>query len=171
MRILFLGDVMGRSGRQAVEKHLPDLIEGLKTDVVIVNGENAAHGAGITEKICDNLLALDVDCVTTGNHIWDKREIMSYVDGQPKLLRPINYPPGTPGRGSYEHRLADGRKILFSERVVSRFLPAGTVTGSFWSLMIISQSPLLATFDSTNCKRSTNKQIIPEKTSVLSKIY
>lgn len=112
MRILFLGDVMGRSGREAVAKHLPHLREKLRPDVVIVNGENAAHGKGITDKICKELYGLGVDCVTTGNHIWDQNEIIFYIDSDPKLLRPDNFPKGTPGRGSYVHQLDDGRRIL-----------------------------------------------------------
>lgn len=112
MRILFLGDVMGRSGREAVGKHLPDLIKTLKADFVIVNGENAAHGVGITDKICADLYEAGANCITTGNHIWDKKEIMAYIDGDAKLLRPLNFPPGTPGRGLYECALPDGRKIV-----------------------------------------------------------
>jgi len=112
MRILFLGDVMGRSGREAVEKHLPILRDKLKPDVVIVNAENAAHGKGLTDKICKDLYKIGVDCVTTGNHIWDQNEIILYIDSDPKLLRPENFPKGTPGRGAYLHDLNDGRKIL-----------------------------------------------------------
>ena len=112
MRILFLGDVVGRSGRDAVSRYLPELIETLKTDFVIVNGENAAHGVGITDKICAELYEAGADCITTGNHVWDKKEIMSYIDGDPRLVRPLNFPPGTPGKGVYEATLPDGRKIV-----------------------------------------------------------
>lgn len=112
MRILFLGDIMGRSGREAVAKHLPRLRELLKTDVVIANGENATHGAGISPDCCAELYGYGVDCITTGNHVWDKREIIPYIDRDPKLLRPMNYPAGTPGKGHYIHQLSDGRKIL-----------------------------------------------------------
>lgn len=114
MRILFLGDLMGRSGREAVEKHLPDLKDKLKPDVVIANGENAAHGKGITKKICTGLYELGVDCITSGNHIWDQRDIILQIDNDPKLLRPANFPQGTPGKGSYVHECADGRKILIA---------------------------------------------------------
>ncbi len=112
MRILFLGDVMGRSGRDAVEKHLPDLKERYAIDMTIVNGENAAHGCGITPKVCRAFYEQGVDCITTGNHIWDQKEILPYIDGDEKLLRPLNFPKGTPGRGDYTHTLPDGRKIL-----------------------------------------------------------
>lgn len=114
MRILFIGDVMGRSGREAVAKHLPVLREKLRPDVVIVNAENSAHGAGITGKICEELYALGVDCVTSGNHAWDQRDIILYIDKDPKLLRPANFPPGTPGKGDTLHVLEDGRKILIA---------------------------------------------------------
>ena len=111
MRILFIGDVMGRSGRDAVQAHLPVLREKLQPDVVICNAENAAHGFGINKKICEDLYALGVDCVTTGNHIWDQREILLTIDQDPKLLRPANFPKGTPGRGFNLYTLKD-RKIL-----------------------------------------------------------
>ncbi len=112
MRILFIGDVMGRSGRDAVSKHLPGLKKNLKPDVVIVNGENAAKGAGITDDICKQFYKDGADCITTGNHVWDQRDIIAYIDKDPRLLRPLNYPKGTPGNGVYMHELADGRKIL-----------------------------------------------------------
>lgn len=114
MRILFFGDLYGRSGREALAKHLPDVKQKLKPDVIIVNGENAAHGRGITSKICKDLYALGVDCITTGNHIWSQKDIILYVDSDPKLLRPVNFPKGTPGRGTYLCQLADGRKILIA---------------------------------------------------------
>lgn len=111
MRILFIGDIMGRSGREALEKHLPILREELKPDFVIVNGENAASGAGITEKLCKQFYELGTDCITTGNHIWDQREIIPYIGRDKKLLRPANYPHGTPGRGFNKYQTADGSSI------------------------------------------------------------
>lgn len=111
MRIVFIGDVMGRSGREALQKHLPRVREELEPDVVIVNGENAANGAGITEKICKQFYEWDVDCITTGNHVWDQREIIPYIDRDKKLLRPMNFPPKTPGNGVLKHKLKDGRII------------------------------------------------------------
>ncbi len=112
MRILFVGDVMGRAGREAVETYLPKLRADLNVDVTIVNGENAAHGRGITEKICEQLYGLGADVITTGNHVWDQREILKYITRDAKLLRPANFPEGTPGQGLYVHELQDGRKIL-----------------------------------------------------------
>ena len=113
MRILFVGDVMGRSGREALEKYLPKLKEDLDVDVAIVNGENAAHGRGITAKFCEQFYDHGADVITTGNHVWDQREILKYITRDPKLLRPANFPKGTtPGNGLYLHELMDGRKIL-----------------------------------------------------------
>jgi len=111
MKIVFIGDIMGRSGREALEQHLPRIRADLKPDVVIVNGENASNGAGITEKICQQFYEWGVDCITTGNHVWDQREIMSTIGRDKKLLRPYNFPPGTPGNGLYRHQIADGRVI------------------------------------------------------------
>lgn len=124
MRIIFLGDIMGRSGREAVGKHLPGLRVRLKADVVVANGENATHGAGISPENCAELYGYGVDCITTGNHIWDKREIIPYIDRDPKLVRPLNYPPGTPGRGHCVHQLSDGRKILIINAMGRLFMDA-----------------------------------------------
>ena len=92
MRLLYCGDVVGRSGRQAVLDALPDLRRRLELDFVVANGENSAHGFGITPKICEEFLAGGVDVVTLGNHAWDQREILSYIDQEPRLLRPANMP-------------------------------------------------------------------------------
>lgn len=111
MKIVFIGDIMGRSGREALEKHLPAIKEKLAPDVVIVNGENAASGAGITDKICKEFYEWGVDCITTGNHVWDQREIMSYIGRDKSLLRPANFPPGTIGQGVYKHQTQSGQRI------------------------------------------------------------
>ena len=99
MKVLFLGDVVGRAGRDAIATHLPGLRQTLGLDFVVANGENAAHGFGITERTARDLYEAGVDCITTGNHVWDQREILATIDGDPRLLRPINFPRGTPGRG------------------------------------------------------------------------
>ena len=112
MNILLLGDVMGRAGRDAVALHLPQLRRALDIDVAIVNAENAAHGFGLTEKLCGGLYEAGADILTTGNHVWDQREIIPYIDRDPRLLRPANFPEGTPGAGSRLHRLDDGRSLL-----------------------------------------------------------
>lgn len=111
MRILFIGDIMGRSGREALQEHLPALKERLSPDAVIVNGENAANGAGITEKICKEFYEWGVDCITTGNHVWDQREILSYINRDEKLLRPINYPEGAPGKSAYKFQTGSGQRL------------------------------------------------------------
>ncbi len=122
MRIVFIGDVMGRSGRDAVVKHLPKLKKDLKIDVAIVNGENSAHGVGITEAICKELYEAGTDIITTGNHVWDQREIIPYIARDPKLLRPINFPKGTVGNGAYIHTTGDGQKIMVVNAMCRLFM-------------------------------------------------
>ncbi len=112
MRVLMIGDVVGKSGRDAVSTYLPQLRQNLDLDFVVVNGENAAHGFGITDKICASLYQQGADVITTGNHIWDQRPIMNYIDGDPKLLRPINFPEGTPGAGFGIFEARHGEKVL-----------------------------------------------------------
>jgi metallophosphoesterase (TIGR00282 family) len=111
MRIVFIGDIMGRSGREALQKHLPEIKSKLKPDVVIVNGENSTNGAGITDKVCKQYYEWGVDCITTGNHVWDQREIIPYIDRDKSLLRPINFPTGTPGNGLFKFKISDGQTI------------------------------------------------------------
>lgn len=124
MRFLLCGDLVGRSGRSVVIEHLPRLRRDLALDLVVANGENAAHGFGITDKICAELYAAGVDVITTGNHVWDKREIITYIDGDPRLLRPINFPPGTPGRGHGIYETADGRKVMVVNAMARLFMDA-----------------------------------------------
>lgn len=112
LRLLFIGDVMGRSGRAAVTRLLPRLREKWALDFVIANGENAAGGFGITEAICDEMLGAGVDCITLGNHAFDQREALVFIERQPRLLRPINYPAGTPGRGANLYAAARGQQVL-----------------------------------------------------------
>ena len=100
LTILFLGDIVGESGRSAVIARLPELKRELALDFIIVNGENAAAGRGITPKITIDLLRAGVSVITTGDHIWDRKEIVSFIDTEPRLLRPLNYPPGAPGAGT-----------------------------------------------------------------------
>ncbi len=112
MRLLFCGDIVGRPGREAVTSRLPGLREALALDFVIVNGENAAGGFGITAKICDELFAAGVDAISGGNHSWDQREALAFIDSEPRLLRPQNFPEGTPGRGAAVFEAGGGRKVL-----------------------------------------------------------
>ncbi|HYD43386.1 MAG TPA: TIGR00282 family metallophosphoesterase [Anaeromyxobacter sp.] len=112
MKILFLGDVFGKPGRQAVGTRVPKLIVKEAIDLVVVNGENAAAGAGLTPDIVEELLGAEVNLLTSGNHIWAKREIVPLLDRpDARLLRPANYPPGTPGRGRAVIETPDGRKL------------------------------------------------------------
>ncbi len=112
MRFLFLGDVVGRPGRIAVQERLPGLRERWKLDCVVINGENSAGGFGITEAICDEFLAAGADAVTLGNHSWDQREALVFIERQPALVRPANYPPGTPGRGATVIEARNGARVL-----------------------------------------------------------
>lgn len=109
---MFLGDVMGRAGRTAVENHLPGLLEKYPIDFVVCNAENAAHGFGINEAICDQLFSLGVDVITLGNHSFDQRETMIFIERMPNLLRPITYPQGTPGRGAGLFKARSGAQVL-----------------------------------------------------------
>ncbi len=112
MRFLFVGDVVGRAGRAVVQSRLPGLIADWKLDCVILNGENAAGGFGITEQIYQEFLDLGVDAVTLGNHAWDQREALVFIERAPKLIRPINFPEGTPGRGAALVAAKNGGRVL-----------------------------------------------------------
>jgi metallophosphoesterase (TIGR00282 family) len=112
MRILFVGDVVGRSGRTIVTERLPGLVRDWKLDCVIVNGENAAGGFGITEPIYQELIDAGADAITGGNHSWDQREALVFIERAPRLLRPINYPPGTHGRGIAILDTRGGARVL-----------------------------------------------------------
>ncbi len=112
MTILFSGDVVGRSGREVVIERLPGLRQELGLDFVVLNGENAAGGFGITEKICAAFYDDGVDAITTGNHVWDQREIIGYIGRDPRLLRPLNYPRTAPGAGAGVYETVRGRKVL-----------------------------------------------------------
>ncbi|WP_298429356.1 TIGR00282 family metallophosphoesterase [Rhodoblastus sp.] len=112
MRLLFIGDVIGRAGRAAVAEHVPALRRQLGLDFVVANGENAAGGFGITESIAQEFLAAGVDCVTLGNHAFDQREALVFIERAPHVLRPMNYPTGTPGRGAWLYETAKGERVL-----------------------------------------------------------
>jgi metallophosphoesterase (TIGR00282 family) len=112
LRILFVGDVVGRSGRTAVTEYLPGMIHDWLLDLVVVNGENAAGGFGITEAIYQELLDAGADAITLGNHAWDQREALVFIERAPRLIRPANFPPGTPGRGAALIDTKNGRRAL-----------------------------------------------------------
>jgi 2',3'-cyclic-nucleotide 2'-phosphodiesterase len=111
MRCLVIGDIIGKPGRLAVGHALPDLRRELDVDLVIANGENVAAGAGLTPSLAEELLGSGIDVITSGNHIWDKREIYDYLDTDRPVLRPANYPDDVPGRGWLIHHLADGEPV------------------------------------------------------------
>jgi 2',3'-cyclic-nucleotide 2'-phosphodiesterase len=112
MRLLFVGDVVGRSGRAIVMERLPRLVADWKLDFVVVNGENAAGGFGITEPIYQDLIDAGADAITLGNHAWDQREALVFIERAPRLIRPANYPPGTPGRGTTVITAKNGARVL-----------------------------------------------------------
>jgi 2',3'-cyclic-nucleotide 2'-phosphodiesterase len=112
MRILFIGDVVGRSGRAVVLAHLPRLIQDWKLELVVANGENAAGGFGITEAIYQELIDVGIDAITGGNHSWDQKEALVFIERADRLLRPINFPAGTPGRGVMLLTARNGARVL-----------------------------------------------------------
>jgi metallophosphoesterase (TIGR00282 family) len=111
MRILFVGDIFGKPGREIARRAIPALVARDGIDFVIANVENSASGFGVTGDIADAILGYGVDVMTTGNHVWDKKEVLEYIPRQAKLLRPGNFPPGTPGRGSYIGRTRTGEPV------------------------------------------------------------
>lgn len=112
MRFLYCGDVVGRAGREVVLASLPSLRERHRLDVIVVNGENAAGGFGLTPTICSDFFEAGADLITTGNHVFDQRDIIPHLNKEPRLIRPLNMTPGTPGRGVGEVELPDGRRFL-----------------------------------------------------------
>lgn len=111
VKLLFIGDIIGKPGRQAIARMLHRLVDRHRIDLVIANGENAAGGFGITAETAQELFQLGIHCFTSGNHIWDKKEALEYVTREERLVRPANYPPGTPGQGSTLLRTAGGIKV------------------------------------------------------------
>ncbi len=111
VKVLFIGDIVGRPGRLAVRELLPKLVGRHSPDIVIANGENSAGGFGITPEIAEELKRLQINVITSGNHIWDKKEIYDYIRNEPRLLRPANYPPGAPGSGWGVFETPSGVKV------------------------------------------------------------
>lgn len=122
MKLLFLGDLVGRAGRDVVVERLPSLRRDLDVDFVVANVENAAGGFGITQKLAAELFAHGVDCATTGNHVWDQKETVSFIGGEPRLLRPQNFPAGTPGRGAHVYQTQKGKKVLVANLMGRLFM-------------------------------------------------
>jgi metallophosphoesterase (TIGR00282 family) len=111
VRILFIGDIFAKSGRDIAKRAIPPIVERHQIDFVIANVENSAAGFGVTGDIADTILEFGVDVMTSGNHVWDKKEVLDYLPRQPKLLRPANFPAGVPGRGSYVGRTRTGEPV------------------------------------------------------------
>src|ERR1700722_15572976 len=124
MRLFFIGDVVGRAGRLALTETLPGLRRDWSLDCVIVNGENAAGGFGITEAILGDFLAAGADAVTLGNHAFDQKEALVFIERQPRLIRPANYPKGAPGRGATLIEAANGGKVLVVNMMGRVFMDA-----------------------------------------------
>jgi metallophosphoesterase (TIGR00282 family) len=124
MKILFLGDIVGRTGREAVIAQLPELRRRLGADLAIVNAENSSHGFGLSAEIARSLFAAGADVLTLGNHAWDRKDVIPYIAQTPALIRPLNYPPGTPGNGSVVITLLDGRKALVTQAMGRLYMDA-----------------------------------------------
>jgi hypothetical protein len=124
VNIILCGDVVGRAGREAVKRHLPGLKRDLAIDVAIVNAENAAHGFGLNEKLAGELYDSGADILSTGNHVWDQRELIQYIERDGRILRPANFPAGTPGAGWRLHPLDDGRSVLVVNLMGRLFMDA-----------------------------------------------
>lgn len=122
MRILFLGDVVGRAGRDAVERELPRLRAALALDLVVVNAENASHGFGLSPEMARAFLAAGADVLTLGNHAWDRKEIIPFIEQEKRLIRPLNYPPGTPGKGSVVVEVPGNRRALVLQAMGRLFM-------------------------------------------------
>lgn len=141
-RLLFCGDIVGRSGREVLLAYLPQLRQDLALDWVIVNGENSAAGFGITAQLADEFLKVGVDAITTGNHIWDQRSIVPYLAQQPRLLRPLNCPPQSPGQG-YVILEKPGHKRLMVVNVMARLFMEPFLDDPFRALeTLLAKNPL-----------------------------
>jgi metallophosphoesterase (TIGR00282 family) len=124
VRILFIGDIYGSPGRKVLHDHLRDIVATRSIELTLANGENAAGGFGLTPTIAEELLALDIAAMTTGNHVWDKKEILDYFPHQPRLVRAANYPPGAPGNGVYVAATRQGIRYALMHLQGRVYMPA-----------------------------------------------
>jgi len=122
MKIVFIGDVVGKEARQKFIELIPNINNEYEPDALIVNAENAAAGFGLTKKIAIQLIDAGVDAITLGNHAWDQKEMLSYIEECPKIIRALNYPNGVPGKGYYELRLPNDKKILIIQIMLRLFM-------------------------------------------------
>jgi hypothetical protein len=125
MRLLFVGDIFGKPGREALLRWLPGFVDEREVDFVVINGENAANGAGITSKIAERLLAGGVDVITTGNHVWRQKEVFTFLATDERIVRPANDPAGAPGRGLTVRPTADGEEVAVINLAGELFLNSG----------------------------------------------
>lgn len=123
MKILYIGDIMGEPGRRVVGRMVPRVVSQRQVDVVIGNGENVAGGFGITPELAEELFEMGLSVITTGNHAWDKKEILDYFPREPRLLRPANYPAGVPGNGSYIVETPGGEKLAVLQLMGRAYMP------------------------------------------------
>lgn len=163
MRILFIGDVVGRSGRAAVTERLPGLVNDWNLDFVVINGENAAGGFGITETIYNEFVDAGADAVTGGNHSWDQKEALVFIERAPRLLRPVNFPPGTPGRGAAMIEAKNGAQVLVVNAMGRIFMDP--LDDPFAALeRELSACPLKSAADAIvvdiHCEASSEKQAV-----------
>lgn len=122
MKIIFIGDVVGKNAREILIEKIPDIRNKFESDVIIVNAENAAAGYGLNKKIALKLIEAGVDAITLGNHAWDQKDMLSFIEECPKIIRALNYPSGVPGRGFYELTLTDDRKIIIMQIMLRLFM-------------------------------------------------
>jgi 2',3'-cyclic-nucleotide 2'-phosphodiesterase len=122
VNIVFIGDIVGRSGRDAFSSNISLIKEKYNPDATIVNAENSASGYGLTKKIAIEIFNLGADVITLGNHAWDQREMLSYIEERPQIIRALNFPKGVPGKGDYQLILEDGRKILIIQVMLRLFM-------------------------------------------------
>lgn len=111
MKILFIGDIYARSGRDALERHLPQIRAEHEPDAIIINADNATHGMGINREHCEEFLSWGIDCITTGDHVWNQRDLIPYIDRAPRVIRALNFPMDTPGKGVWQGTLKNGQKL------------------------------------------------------------
>jgi len=123
VKVLFIGDIFGEPGRRAVSRMVPRIVSQRQVDVVIGNGENVAGGFGITPELAEDLFEMGLSVITTGNHAWDKKEVLEYFPREPRLLRPANYPVGVPGQGSYIVESAGGERLAVLQLMGRAYMP------------------------------------------------
>ncbi len=145
MRILFLGDVVGRTGRETVAALLPGLRQSLGLDLTIVNAENASHGFGLGPDMAEALFKAGTDVITLGNHAWDRKEIVSYIADHPRLIRPLNFPPGTPGAGAVVVDVPGGRKALVAQALGQLYMDPQLDSPFFGTREILARHRMGAT--------------------------